>query len=253
MTIGEGFRDDLGFVRRTGVTRQFYDAAWMPQPESLRRARHPAAAAARARVELQRPARRSGHAARPRGDAGDLGTTARTSIRIRAARRGHHDAVRHLIRASPSRPAATTGRSTCSLFEGDHSRALSGSARVMLGDFWSGTQRTMQASVLYRPTYRMVFDLGLQVSDIDLQVPQAVVRQHARQPAQRLFVQLEHVSRLARAVSDRRQAVFRERALQPDSPAVERLLHRLQRVAVHRHDADGGARPRREVHPDVSF
>ncbi len=25
MTIGEGFRDDIGFVRRTGVTRQFYD------------------------------------------------------------------------------------------------------------------------------------------------------------------------------------------------------------------------------------
>ena len=37
MTIGEGFRDDLGFVRRTGVTRQFYDGAWLPQPESLRR------------------------------------------------------------------------------------------------------------------------------------------------------------------------------------------------------------------------
>ena len=37
MTIGEGFRDDIGFVRRTGVTRQFYDGAWLPQPEGLRR------------------------------------------------------------------------------------------------------------------------------------------------------------------------------------------------------------------------
>ena len=82
--------------------------------------------------------------------------------------------------------------------ESDHSRALSGSARFMLGDFWSGTQRTLQTSMLYRPNYRLVFDLGLQVSDIDLQISARLVRQHARQPAQRLFVQLEHVSRLAR-------------------------------------------------------
>src|SRR4029434_9226301 len=37
MKIGEGFKDDMGFVRRTGVTRQFYDVAFLPQPESLRR------------------------------------------------------------------------------------------------------------------------------------------------------------------------------------------------------------------------
>jgi hypothetical protein len=37
MHIGEGFRDDLGFVRRTGVLRTFFDWAWMPQPESLQR------------------------------------------------------------------------------------------------------------------------------------------------------------------------------------------------------------------------
>ncbi len=53
----------------------------------------------------------------------------------------------------------------------DHSRALSGSARFTLGEIWSGTQRTMQTSVLYRPNYRLVFDLGLQVSDIDLELP----------------------------------------------------------------------------------
>ena len=43
----------------------------------------------------------------------------------------------------------------------------------MLGDFWSGTQRTLQTSVLYRPTYRLFFDFGLQVSDIDLEIPHA--------------------------------------------------------------------------------
>jgi hypothetical protein len=57
------------------------------------------------------------------------------------------------------------------LFEGDHSKALSGSIRYTFGGFWSGSQRNVQASVLYRPTFRMVFDLGLQISDITLDLP----------------------------------------------------------------------------------
>ena len=39
------------------------------------------------------------------------------------------------------------------------------------GWLFSGTQKTTQISLLYRPSYRAVFDLGLQVSDIDLQIP----------------------------------------------------------------------------------
>jgi hypothetical protein len=57
------------------------------------------------------------------------------------------------------------------VFESDHSRAVSGSLRATIGDFWSGTQRTAQVSVLYRPTYRLLFDLGTQVSDINLERP----------------------------------------------------------------------------------
>ena len=59
------------------------------------------------------------------------------------------------------------------VFESDHSRALSGSVRATIGEFWSGTQRTAQMSVLYRPTYRLLFDLGAQVSDITLESPHA--------------------------------------------------------------------------------
>ena len=59
------------------------------------------------------------------------------------------------------------------LFEGDHSKALSGSIRYTFGGFWSGSQRNVQTSVLYRPTFRLVFDLGLQVTDISLDLPKA--------------------------------------------------------------------------------
>jgi hypothetical protein len=59
------------------------------------------------------------------------------------------------------------------LLEGDHSKPLSGSIRYTFGGFWSGSQRNAQISLLYRPTYRMVFDLGLQISDISLRLPAA--------------------------------------------------------------------------------
>ncbi len=172
MTIGEGFRDDMGFIRRTGVTRQFYDAAWMPQPESLRR---------HGIRQLQPHARvwnyydphgtlvtRQGHIANqitwengsyfeyafePRVEAIDKPFMISPGVVIPA---GRYDWNQHLA-----------------LFDSDHSKALSGTIRTTFGDFWSGSQKTMQLSVLFRPNYRLVFDLGLQVSDITLTLPDA--------------------------------------------------------------------------------
>ncbi len=172
MTIGEGFKDDLGFVRRVGVTRQFYDWASFWQPESLR---------TRGIRQLQPHARifnytdpngdvvsRTGHVANqitwnngsyfeyafePRVEAISTPFTIHPGVIIPP---GRYDWNQHLL-----------------LFEGDHSRALSGTIRATVGDFWSGTQKTTQVSVLYRPNYRLVFDLGLQVSDIRLHEPDA--------------------------------------------------------------------------------
>ncbi|MSO82760.1 MAG: hypothetical protein EXQ53_05640 [Acidobacteria bacterium] len=172
MTIGEGFKDDLGFVRRSGVTRQFYDGALFWQPESLRR---------RGIRQLQPHARmwsyddrhgalvsRTGHVANQttwnNGSYFEYAFEPRTEVIGRpfvihpgvAIPAGRYDWTQHLL-----------------LYEGDHSRTLSGTIRATLGEFWSGTQKTYQIGLLYRPTYRIVFDLGLQVSDIDLQLPTA--------------------------------------------------------------------------------
>jgi hypothetical protein len=172
MTIGEGFRDDLGFVRRTGVTRQFYDGAWLPQPESLRR---------HGIRQLQPHARvwnyydpdgalvsRLGHAA--------MQVTWENGSYVEYAFEPRVEAIATPFVIHPGiaiPPGRYDWRQHLLALESDHSRALSGSARIMLGDFWSGTQRTLQTSILYRPTYRLVFDLGVQVSDIDLQIPHA--------------------------------------------------------------------------------
>jgi hypothetical protein len=170
MTVGEGFRDDLGFIRRTGVTRQFYDNAWFLRPQRL--ARHgyrqfePHARIFNYTGPDGELVSRTGHAGmqvtwnngayfeyafEPRVEAITRPFAIFPGVSIPA---GRYDWKQHLM-----------------VLETDHSRALSGSARFTLGDFWSGTQRTMQTSVLFRPNYRLVFDLGVQVSDIDLQIP----------------------------------------------------------------------------------
>jgi RluA family pseudouridine synthase len=172
MKIGEGFRDDLGFVRRTGVTRQFYDAAWFPEPEMLR-TRGIRRIEPHGRVWIYTDpsgalVSRSGHvgnqttwnngsymeyAFEPRVEATTRPFNVSPGISIPA---GRYDWYQHLL-----------------LFEGDHSRALSGSIRYTTGGFWSGSQHNVQTSVLYRPNYRMVFDLGLQVTKISLDLPKA--------------------------------------------------------------------------------
>ncbi|MDP2319671.1 MAG: DUF5916 domain-containing protein [Acidobacteriota bacterium] len=172
MTIGEGFKDDIGFVRRTGVTRSFFDIAFLPQPESLRK---------RGIRQLQPHARmftyydphgelvtRNAHAAlqvswntgafaeyaiEPRVEAIGKPFVIYSGVPIPA---GRYEWTQHLF-----------------VYEGDHSKAFSGSGKLTVGNFWSGRQRTAQISLLYRPTYRMLFDFGMQISTIALQLPQA--------------------------------------------------------------------------------
>ena len=172
MKIGEGFRDDLGFVRRTGVTRQFYDGAWFPEPEVLRK-RGIRRIEPHARTWIYNDpsgqlVSRLIHVANQttwnNGSYMEYAYEPRVELISRpfniapgvSIPNGRYDWTQHLV-----------------LFEGDHSKPLSGSIRYTFGGFWSGSQRNVQTSLLYRPNYRMVFDLGLQVSNISLDLPKA--------------------------------------------------------------------------------
>ncbi|HUQ85939.1 MAG TPA: RluA family pseudouridine synthase [Vicinamibacterales bacterium] len=172
MKIGEGFRDDLGFVRRTGVTRQFYDAAFFPEPEVLRN--HG--------VRRIEPHGRLWIYTDPSGEivsrSGHVGnqTTWNNGSYMEYAFEPRVEAISRPFNLSPG-VSIPAGRydwyQHLLLFEGDHSRALSGSIRYTTGGFWSGTQHNVQSSVLYRPNFRMVVDLGLQVTKISLDLPKA--------------------------------------------------------------------------------
>jgi len=173
MTIGEGFRDDLGFTRRTGVTRSFFDAAFMPRPESLEKKYGIRELEPHGRVWsyydpsgalVTRNAHIGNQITWKHGSYVEYAFEPRTEAIARpfaifpgvTIPIGRYDWTQHLL-----------------LFESDHSRVLSGSARVTVGGFWSGRQTTSQISLLFRPTYRLVVDAGLQVSDITLHMPEA--------------------------------------------------------------------------------
>jgi hypothetical protein len=175
MTIGEGFRDDMGFVRRVGVTRQFYDGAWFLRPTWL---------SARGWRQLEPHAR----AFLYRNPSGELVSktvhaggqlTWNSGAFFEYAFEPRREAIRtpFVIHPRATIPVGSYAwNQHLFVYESDHSRALSGSVRATIGDFWSGSQRTAQVSILYRPTYRLVFDLGTQVSDIDLEQPRVSFR-----------------------------------------------------------------------------
>jgi hypothetical protein len=172
MKIGEGFRDDLGFVRRVGVTRQFYDAAFFREPAVLKK------------IDVRRiePHARvwiyddpSGELVSRTGHIAEQ-TTWNNGTYMEYAFEPRVEAITRPFLISPG-VAIPPGRYDWNqhivLYEGDHSKPLSASIRYTFGGFWSGSQKNTQLSVLYRPTYRMVFDLGLQVTNIELQQPLA--------------------------------------------------------------------------------
>jgi hypothetical protein len=170
--IGDGFRDDLGFVRRTGVLRTFFDAAFLPQPAALRR---------RGIRQIEPHGRvwtyydPSGDIASRLGHAG-MQVTWNSGTYFEYAFEPRTEAITSPFQIRPDVDPIPPGRYdwTQHLFiiDTNHSRALSASLRYTTGGFWSGQQNNTQLSVVYRPNSRLVFDAGLQVSDIDLEVPQ---------------------------------------------------------------------------------
>ena len=172
MHIGEGFRADMGFVRRTGVTRHFLDWASFLRPVSWQRrgirqiephARawiyqdpHGRLATLQGHAGLQLTWTRGAYleyAVEPRAEAITTPFRIRSDVAIAA---GRYDWTQHLW-----------------VFQSDRSRALSLATRLTHGDFWSGRQKNLQTSVLFRPNHRFFVDAGLQVTAIDLDRPKA--------------------------------------------------------------------------------
>jgi hypothetical protein len=171
MSVGEGFNDDLGYYRRTGVYKWFNDIGFRPRLESLRRIgvreMHP-------HFTWNYYTDLDGRLVGKKLHSGytlflDNGGYTEFSINpsfqhIDQPLRIHPDAERI--------PAGDYGWNEWMLrVNSDPSRPLSFAFTGTVGGLWSGTQKTVSTTVTAKPSYRFRAAVGVQRTAASLDAP----------------------------------------------------------------------------------
>jgi len=170
LSVGDNFRDDIGFIKRRGIRKHFADFGMRFRPEWWRkfgiRELHPHTRYNIYTDQSNTKVTHTNHVAMAwffeRGGYLELQWNPRFE-RI---------TVPFAIRPDQSFAVGSYGWNEYVLeLETDHSRKVSGSALITSGGFWSGSQLSTKVGVLYRPSYHLTFDLALQRNDIHLPAP----------------------------------------------------------------------------------
>ena len=169
LTIGDAFRDDIGFIKRTGIRKHFVDFGIRPRPESLRkygiREVHPHTRYNIYTDQSNEKVSHTNHVALAlffeRGGYLEIQWNPRFE-RITAPVK---------IRDQSFAPGAYAWNEYAVELETDHSRQISASALLTAGGFWNGTQKSAKASIIFRPSYHLTFDTALQRNDVSLPLP----------------------------------------------------------------------------------
>jgi hypothetical protein len=171
MQLGEGFRDDLGFYRRTGVRKWFTDAGLRPRPQWFRNLRgreiHPHLTWTYYEdLDREMVAKKLHTAVSLFFESGAWieGSTNPVFERIEAP-------FSIDPRIEPIPPGGYHWNEWMLRGSTDPSRRLSLNATGIVGGLWSGTQKTLQATVTAKPTYKLEASLGLQRTDAELELP----------------------------------------------------------------------------------
>src|SRR5206468_11019858 len=170
LTVGDNFRDDIGFIKRTGVRKHFVDFGVRPRPAWLRkygiREFHPHTRYNIYTDQSNQEVSHTNHVAAAwffeRGGYLELQLNPRferilTPFKIRPDQ--------------AFAPGAYSWNEYALELETDHSRKVSGAALVTSGGFWTGTQQSVKVGVIYRPSYHLTLDTALQRNDIALPMP----------------------------------------------------------------------------------
>ena len=171
LQIGDGFQDDLGYYRRTGVRKYLLDLGLRPRTEWLRRRgvreSHP-------HIVWDFFTDPSGHLVAKKLHTGNTFFFSNGAF----AELSWNPALQEItvpFRISPAIAAIPPGRYSwieTQLFGStDPSRAVSVSGRFVVGGLWSGTQRTVNTTLTIRPSYRFRLTTGLQRTSADLDLP----------------------------------------------------------------------------------
>jgi hypothetical protein len=170
LTIGDDFRDDIGFIKRTGVRKHFVDFGIRHRPEALRkfgiRELHPHT---RYNIYTDQSNVKVSHTNHV---AYALFFERGGYVEVQWNPRFERISTPFKIRPDQSfLPGAYGWNEYAVELETNHSRVVSASALVTTGGFWSGTQKSAKVGIVVRPSYHLTFDTALQRNDIDLPAP----------------------------------------------------------------------------------
>ena len=170
LTVGDNFRDDVGFIKRTGIRKHFVDFGVRPRPERLRkygiRELHPHTRANIYTDQHNETVTHSDHVA--------FAVFFENGANVEYALNPRFERITVPFQVRPDQ-AFSVGSYRWNEYdltlETNHSRTVSASFELLTGGFWSGTQRTTKAGVVVRPSYHLSVDTALQRSNIDLPFP----------------------------------------------------------------------------------
>jgi Domain of unknown function (DUF5916)/Carbohydrate family 9 binding domain-like len=170
LSVGDNFRDDLGFIKRRGIRKHFVDFGIRFRTEWWRRfgvrELHPHTRYNVYTDQSNAKVSHTNHVAMAwffeRGGYMEIQWNPRFERIVEPFN----------VRRDQSFPIGRYGWNEYALeLETNHSRKVSGSALITTGGFWNGTQQTIKGGIVYRPSYQLTFDIALQRSDITLPQP----------------------------------------------------------------------------------
>ena len=170
LSVGDNFRDDIGFIKRRGIRKHFVDFGIRFRPEWWRmlgiRELHPHTRYNIYTDQSNTKVTHTNHVAMAwffeKGGYLELQWNPR------------FERIVTPFRVRPDQSFATGSyrwNEYALELETNHSRKVSWSALVTAGGFWNGTQKSTKASMIVRPSYHLTLDLALQRNDITLPLP----------------------------------------------------------------------------------
>jgi len=169
LTIGDHFRDDIGFIKRTGIRKHFADFGIRPRPERLRkygiREFHPHT---RYNIYTDQSNAKVSHTNHV---AGALFFENGAFLELQWNPRFERIVTPFKLGGQTFAPGSYGWNEYVLELETNHSRKVSGSALLTAGGFWNGTQKSAKVGIIVRPSYHLTFDTAFQRNDIDLPFP----------------------------------------------------------------------------------
>jgi hypothetical protein len=170
LSVGGNFRDDIGFIKRTGVRKHFVDFGIRQRPEWIPkfgiRELHPHTRYNIYTDQSNTKVSHTNHVAY----AWFLENGGYLELQWNP--RFERIATPFKVRPDQSfAPGSYSWNEYVIELETNHSRKVSGSALITTGGFWTGTQKSTKVGVIFRPSYHVSFDTALQRNDIALPFP----------------------------------------------------------------------------------